>query len=224
MIPGAHSGSAFIEVQETDAQNRIIVCACANAFVDGERVRAAERGFAACGAVLAQLETTLDAVLAAKRLAQAYGKPFILNPAPCVPLPGEMFSGTDYITPNETEVEALAGISVRTDADCRAAAEKLLGMGVKRVIITLGERGAYYYDGTRELRVPALRVECKDTTGAGDAFNGALAVAVAESRDTEYALKFATCASALCVKCEGAADAMPYREETLKLMKQAFGL
>ncbi|MBR4236552.1 MAG: ribokinase [Clostridia bacterium] len=224
VITASHSGSAFIEVQESDAQNRIIVCEGANACVDGARVRTAEKGFAATDAVLAQLETTTEAVLAAKRLAQAYGKPFILNPAPCVPLPDEMFTGTDYITPNETEAEALTGISVRTDADCRAAAEKLLYMGVKRVIITLGERGVYYYDGTREIRVPALSVECRDTTGAGDAFNGALATAIAEGRDIHYALRFATCVSALCVTREGAADSMPYRDEALALMKEAFGL
>ena len=222
--PNAETASALIEIDERDAQNRIIVILAANELVDRARVYAAEEEFKTADAVITQFETTAEAVIAAKELANKYGKPFVLNPAPCVPMPEGTYDGVDFITPNETEAELLTGIAVNSIEDCRKAAEKLMGMGVRNVIITLGSRGAFYYNGKEETIVPALRMKAVDTTGAGDAFNGGFVTALAEGCSVENALRFATCTAAISVTRRGAANAMPHREEILALMKQEFGV
>lgn len=222
-VTGEETGSALIEIDERDAQNRIVVILGANERVSGDDVLAAERDFADADAVLTQFETTLDAVAAAKALAQRYGKPFILNPAPYVPAPAALFDGVDYLTPNETEAEALTGVKVETIDDCRAAAERLFAMGVRNVIITLGVRGAYFSDGTREIVVPSVHVQAVETTGAGDAFNGGLATAIAEGMPIARALQFATCTAAISVTRLGSGPSMPRRSEIDALMAQAFG-
>ena len=149
--PLVETAGALIEIDETDGQNRIIVALSANEHVDRARVLAAEADFADCDAVLTQFETTAEAVLASKELAAKYGKPFILNPAPYVPVPEGLFDGVDYVTPNETEAEQFTGIRVDTVEDCRKAAAKFFEMGVKKVIITLGVRGAYFTNGREEI-------------------------------------------------------------------------
>ncbi len=222
--PDGDTAGALIEIDEGDAQNRIIVALSPNENVDRARVLAAEADYATCDAVLTQFETTCEAVLASKELAAKYGKPFILNPAPFVPVPDGLFDGVDYVTPNETEAEQFTGIKVETVEDCRLAAAKFFEMGVKNVIITLGVRGAYFTDGEREIMVPSLKVKAVETTGAGDAFNGGLATAIAEGLPMETALQFATCTAALSVTRLGSSQSMPKREETLALLKQEFGV
>lgn len=221
--PLVETAGALIEIDETDGQNRIIVALSANEHVDRARVLAAEADFADCDAVLTQFETTIEAVLASKELAAKYGKPFILNPAPYVPVPEGLFDGVDYVTPNETEAEQFTGIRVDTVEDCRKAAAKFFEMGVKKVIITLGVRGAYFTDGGEEIFVPALKVKAVETTGAGDAFNGGLATAIAEGMPMETALRFATCTAAISVTRLGSSQSMPSREEILALMEKEFG-
>ncbi len=222
--PNAETASALIEIDESDAQNRIIVIFAANEQVGRESVLAAEEDFADCDAVLTQFETTTEAVLAAKELAHQYGKPFILNPAPYLPIDPSVFDGVDYVTPNETEAEQFTGIPVDTVEDCRAAAQKFLEMGVKNVIITLGVRGAYFTDGREEILVPAVKVKAVETTGAGDAFNGGLATAIAEGLPMETALQFATCTAAISVTRLGSSPSMPYRHEILALLDKEFGV
>lgn len=222
--PEGETASALIEIDESDAQNRIIVIFAANELVGREQVMTAEKDFADCDAVLTQFETTIEAVFAAKELAKKYGKPFLLNPAPFIDVPRELFDGVDYVTPNETEAEQFTGIRVDTVEDCRRAAEKFFEMGVKNVIITLGVRGAYFTDGVRELTVPAVKVKAVETTGAGDAFNGGLATAIAEGMPIETALKFATCTSAISVTRLGSSPSMPYRHEILALLQKEFGI
>ena len=222
--PNGETGSALIEIDESDAQNRIIVIFAANELVGAEQVRSAEEDFADCDAVLTQFETTTEAVFATKELAKKYGKPFILNPAPFIDVPKELFDGIDYVTPNETEAEQFTGIKVDTIEDCRKAAEKFFEMGVKNVVITLGVRGAYFTDGKKEIIVPAVKVKAVETTGAGDAFNGGLATAIAEGMPIETALKFATCTSAISVTRLGSSPSMPYRHEILALLEKEFGV
>jgi ribokinase len=222
--PTAETAGALIEINESDGQNRIIVALSANERVDRARVLAAEADFADCDAVLTQFETTAEAVFAAKELAGRYGKPFILNPAPYIPVPAELFSGVDYVTPNETEAEQFTGVKVETVADCRPAARKFLDMGVRSVIITLGSRGVYFTDGTVEITVPALKVKAVETTGAGDAFNGGFATAIAEGLPIETALRFATCTAALSVTRRGSSQSMPTRAEIEALLDREFGV
>ena len=218
------TGSALIEIDEQDAQNRIIVIAAANALVGRESVLRAERDFADCDAVLTQFETTYEAVLTAKELAKKYKKPFILNPAPYVDVPKSLFDGVDFVTPNETEAELFTGCRVESIEDCRRAAAVFFDMGVKNVIITLGVRGSFYSDGKREILTPALKVKAVETTGAGDAFNGAFATAISDGLPIEAALKFATCTSAISVSRLGASASMPYRREILALLQKEFDI
>ena len=222
--PNGDTAGALIEINEGDAQNRIIVALSPNENVDRARVLAAEEDYATCDAVLTQFETTIEAVLASKELAAKYGKPFILNPAPFVPVPDGLFDGVDFVTPNETEAEQFTGVKVDTVEDCRKAAARFFEMGVKNVIITLGVRGAFFTDGEREILVPSLKVKAVETTGAGDAFNGGLATAIAEGLPMETALQFATCTAALSVTRLGSSQSMPRREETLTLLQQEFGV
>lgn len=222
--PDGETASALIEIDESDAQNRIIVIFAANELVGRDNVLAAEKDFADCDAVLTQFETTTEAVFAAKELAKKHGKPFILNPAPYIDVPRELFDGVDYVTPNETEAEQFTGVRVDTVEDCRRAAQKFFELGVKNVIITLGVRGAYFFDGQTELTVPAVKVKAVETTGAGDAFNGGLATAIAEGMPIETALKFATCTSAISVTRLGSSPSMPYRHEILALLQKEFGI
>lgn len=222
--PKAETASALIEIDESDAQNRIIVIFAANEQVGRESVYAAEADFADCDAVLTQFETTAEAVIAAKELAHKYGKPFILNPAPYLPVDLTLFDGVDFVTPNETEAEQFTGIKVDTIEDCRLAAQKFFEMGVKNVIITLGVRGAFYTNGKEEIIVPSIKVKAVETTGAGDAFNGGLATAIAEGLPMQTALQFATCTAAISVTRLGSSPSMPYRHEIVSLMEKEFGV
>ena len=222
--PEVETAGALIEIDETDGQNRIIVALSANEHVDRARVLAAEADFSDCDAVLTQFETTVEAVLASKELAAKYGKPFILNPAPYVPVPEGLFNGVDLVTPNETEAEQFTGVKVDTVEDCRKAASRFFEMGVKSVVITLGVRGAYFTDGREEIFVPALKVKAVETTGAGDAFNGGLATAIAEGLPMETALRFATCTAAISVTRLGSSQSMPSRQEIEALLEKEFGV
>ena len=222
--PEDETASALIEIDEKDAQNRIIVILAANEKVTGEHVLAAEKDFADCDVVLTQFETTLDALLTAKSLAKKYNKPFILNPAPYLEVPREVFDGTDYITPNETETLQFTGINPDSDENCRKAAEKFFEMGVKNVVITLGKKGVYYSNGKEEFTIPATSTKAVETTGAGDAFNGGFATAIGEGMDVKTALYFATCTSGISVTRRGSSPSMPYRHEILELMEKEFGI
>ena len=219
----AETGSGVIEI-EPSGQNSIIVVKGANGTLCDENVRAAEEEFASADVVLTQLETGFSSIEEAKRLAKKYGKPFIINPAPHQPIPNGLFEGVDYLTPNETECEYFSGVTVTDEESASRAADKLLSMGVKNVIITLGKAGVYYAGENGRMLVPTTDLKSVDSTGAGDAFNGAFAVAVAEKMDTETALKFANCVASISVTRKGASNTMPYRHETDKLLSDFYGI
>lgn len=220
---GENTGTAIIEIDKSDAQNRILIIRGANLLLCEADVIAAEADFADSDIVLTQLETGDEPIIAAARLAKKYKKPFILNPAPYRPLSSELLSMVDYITPNETEAGYLTGIDIRSAEDAKEAAKKILAMGVKNVIITLGVNGAYYTDGYHEIQIGGIKVKAVETTGAGDAFNGGFATAIGEGMDVETALKFANCTAALSVTRLGAASSMPERVEIDAFMKNIYG-
>lgn len=225
IIDGAETGSAIIEVNEETAQNRIIVVKGANDLITKEDVLKAEKDFADCDAVLTQLETSMESVICCKSLAKKYHKPFILNPAPFQKLPeGIIDSDIDYITPNETEAEFFTGVHIENADDAKRAAEILLAKGVKNVIITLGKQGVFYTDGKRDIKLDSIKVNAVDTTGAGDAFNGGFAAAIAMGLEIETALKFANCTGALSVTKYGTSPAMPKKEEIFALLKKEYGI
>ena len=220
---GENTGTALIQINKTDAQNRILIIRGANLSLSDEDVKKAECDFRDCDIVLTQLETDDAPICEAARLAKKYGKPFCLNPAPYRPLSDELLSMTDYITPNETEAECLTGIHIESAEDAGKAAEVLLSKGVKNVVITLGVNGAYYTDGKREIKIDGIKVTAVETTGAGDAFNGGFATALGEGMDIEKALKFANCTAALSVTKLGAAQSMPTRAETDEFFRKIYG-
>lgn len=221
-VSGSHeTGTALIEV-DGGGDNRIIIVKDANDALTAAEVANAEAEFASCDIVLTQLETSMESVLECKRLALKYKKPIILNPAPYRQIPDGLFDGIDYLTPNETEAEYFTGIPLKTEKDAGLCAENLLGRNVRNVIITMGKQGAYCHDGKKGRMIPTTDQKPIDTTGAGDAFNGGLAVAVAEGLPLEAAIKFANCVASISVTRYGSAPSMPALGETLELMERFY--
>ncbi len=146
-------------------------------------------------------------------MARRLGKKVVLNPAPASKLSPRLLESLYVITPNETEAEMISGIHIVDGASAEAAARKIASMGVPNVIVTLGTRGALVFDGTDCEIVPACKVQAVDTTAAGDVFNGALVVALAEGRSLTEAARFACKASAISVTRVGAQSSVPYRTE-----------
>lgn len=200
------SGTAHIVVDDTGG-NAIVVIPGANGTVHtlgpGEMAAIAEADL-----LLLQLELPLSAVVEGARMAHAQGVRTILTPSPVQPLPDELFGNVDLLIPNEHEAAALSG-----KTEPHAAAEILL-RHVPEVVITLGSKGGLYAArGSETVHFPAPEVTAVDTTGAGDTFVGALAVALGEGRAVPEALAWASIAAALCVQKPGASTSMPYRSE-----------
>lgn len=212
----APSGVALIFVAE-DGENSIGVGSGANAKLSPTDVRNAGDAIANANAVVLQLETQLETVQAAADLAYASGAIVILNPAPAQPLPDSLLKKVSILTPNETEAEILTGIEISDDITCSRASDILLSKGVKAVIITLGSRGAFVATSTSKLHVPGFKMKQVDTTAAGDTFNGALAVALAEGKPMLEAVRFANAAGALSVTRIGAQSSAPNRDEIEEL-------
>jgi len=168
-----------------------------------------------------QLETPLETVQAAAALGAAKGVRVILNPAPARPLPDELLRQVSILTPNETEAEMLTGVKVRDERSAGKAAAILRAKGVSTVIITLGPRGAFVANQEGTQLVPGFKVNPVDTTAAGDIFNGALAVALAEQKPIFEAVRFANAAAALSVTRLGAQPSAPRRKEIEKFLKTA---
>jgi ribokinase len=207
-----HTGVAFIIVDRT-GENMIVVAAGANTLLTPEDVDAAREAIVDADILLVELESPMETVEHAIRVAHEAGVRVLLNPAPGQPLPPEMLPMVDVLTPNETEAEIITGREVRTTEEATVAAGLLLDAGVGVVVITLGANGALVVTDDGALHVPGRRVDVVDTTGAGDAFNGALAVALAEGQPLEEAVAFSNVAAALQVTKLGTAPAMPHRKD-----------
>ncbi|MEW9701387.1 ribokinase [Paenibacillus sp. SI8] len=210
-IAGASTGVAAITLAESD--NQIVVVPGANASCLPEHILALESVIANHDIVLVQLEIPLETVAAACERAKKLGKTVILNPAPARKLPESLLNCVDYITPNRLELTALTGIDASGDR-LQVAMEALLGMGPGCVITTLGEEGSACLRKDGELMfVPAHRVSVVDTTGAGDAYNGGLAYALASGSSLSEAIFFASKVSAIAVTKFGAQAGMPTCDE-----------
>lgn len=212
------TGTALIIVDD-HTDNMIVVALGACGKLSKEDVEKAESAIAGSNIILVQLETSIEAVMTTIDLAKKYKKPIILNPAPYQDFPKEILQHVNYITPNENEASLLTGIQVIDEESARKAAQQLYQMGVEVVIITLGKKGCYVYSGEEEgLLVPAYHVQAVDSTGAGDAFNGGLAYALANNFPLEKAVQYANATAALSVTKVGTAPSMPYLEEVKKLI------
>lgn len=211
-ISGQTTGVALIFVNG-EAENMIGIHAGANAAVTPDYLNRYQQKIIDASALLMQLESPLETVTAAARLAHDHGTKVILNPAPACSLPDELLSLVDMITPNETEAQILTGVAVETEDDAQRAAQVLHDKGIATVLITLGSRGVWLSEQGKGQRIPGFRVKAVDTIAAGDTFNGALVTALLESRPMEAAVKFAHAAAAIAVTRHGAQPSVPWREE-----------
>lgn len=211
-VEGESTGVALIFVNG-EGENTIGIYAGANAALTPERVAQHQQVITAADALLMQLESPLDSVLAAARIAHQNQTRVILNPAPATALSDELLSLVDMITPNETEAQILTGVSVKTDEDAANAAAVLHAKGIATVLITLGSRGVWLSEQGRGQRIPGFRVEAVDTIAAGDTFNGALITALLEERPMADAVRFAHAAAAIAVTRRGAQPSVPWRDE-----------
>ena len=213
----APSGVALIFVA-ANGENSIGVASGANLCLSPADVQQAANAIQDASALVMQLETPLETVRAAARIAAAKRVPVILNPAPAQPLDDALLALVTVLTPNESEAELLTGVPVADVAAAARAAEVLRSRGVAQVIITLGARGAWVASAAFQGLVPAFPVQPVDTTAAGDVFNGALAVAMSEQRPLEQAVRFACAAAALSVQKLGAQPSAPPRAEIERLL------
>jgi ribokinase len=206
------TGLAAILVDD-QARNCIIVVPGANLGLTPEDVRDAAASIRTADVQLCQLEVPVATTLEALRVAKAAGVRTILNPAPATPLPDDMLPLVDLCVPNETELEALSGCPVADLVQVEAAARVLLGRGAGQVIVTLGDRGAMIVDAQSAEHIPAVPVTAVDSTGAGDAFIGSLAVFLAEQLPLTEAVRRANAVAALSVTRPGTQASFPVRAE-----------
>ena len=206
------TGMALINVSD-QGENPIVLVPGANNEVTVAYAAHHHGILTDCDVLLVQLEIPLDTVAYAVQTAHRLGKRIILNPAPAQPLPEEILRCIDTLTPNETELELLTGLPVKTLPEIEAAAQKLLPKGPGRVIVTLGEKGALLARADGTLHIPACQVAAIDTTAAGDAFTAAFAVAQGRGMADEEAIRFASKAAAIVVTRHGAQPSLPTLEE-----------
>ncbi len=217
----APTGIALIQV-ERSGQNTIVVASGANHVFPASEVEAMRPVLRGCSFVLLQLETPLPTVTAALRLAREEGAAAMLDPAPAQPLSSELLAAVDYLTPNESEASMLLGFpagQISAD-DAPGVANRLRERGARAVVLKLGERGCFYSGPEGEVFMPAFPVVARDATAAGDTFNAALAVALAEERPLQDALRFANAAAGLSVTRLGAQASVPLRIEVDALFSQ----
>ena len=206
------SGTALILVAP-NGQNVISVALGANGTLSPRDLAKFRTDIEGAAALLMQLETPLETVLAAAKWASAKGVPVILNPAPAAKLPKELYKCLEWVTPNETEAELLTGVKVTDAKSASKAVDVFLKRGVKHVAITMGSKGVYC--GNCRKLYPTRKVKAIDCVAAGDTFNGAFVVALAEGKSCKDAIAFAQKAAAISVTRPGAQSSVPFRKEII---------
>ncbi|MCK5845771.1 MAG: ribokinase, partial [Victivallales bacterium] len=219
----AATGAALIMVDENSSDNKILVTLGACNFITEEDIEKARPSIESAGVFLTQLETNLDAVQRAIDIAHGKGAIVILNPAPASPISDELLGKVDVLTPNEVEASIISGVEVATVEDAAKAGRVLIEKGVGSVIVTMGSQGSLVVTRDGEEFIESAKVDAIDTTGAGDAYNGGLATALAEGKDIVAAARFANITGSLSVTKIGTAPAMPYRNKIDKMMKEVYG-
>jgi len=217
--PKNGTGLAVISVDE-NAENSIIIISGANIALDSSDVARAKTLMADANVLMLQLEASLEPTFDAAKAASQKGLKVILDPAPAYPIPKDVFSFIDFITPNEVETEALVGFKPVSQEDAARAAILLKDKGVKTAIIKMGAQGAYYDSQEGSGFVHAFKVNSIDTVAAGDAFNAGLAVAVSEGKSISEAVRWGAAAGAIATTRKGALPSMPHRDEMIKLFKE----
>ncbi|MBK0096696.1 ribokinase [Erwinia sp. S63] len=213
------TGVAMIFVNG-EGENNIGIYSGANAALTPACVDRHQQVIVNAEALLMQLESPLESVLAAAKIARANGTQVILNPAPATHLSDELLALIDIITPNETEAEILTGIAVKSDEDAARAAQALHDKGISIVLITLGRRGVWLSEQGKGVRIPGFSVQAIDTIAAGDTFNGAFITARLEGVAMHDAVRFAHAAAAIAVTRPGAQPSVPWRTEIDTFLQQ----
>jgi len=215
----SYTGAAYIFVEEATGNNAIIICPGVAGTISAEYIEGHKALIRDADVFMTQLEQPMEAAMRALQIARKGGATTILNPAPAAELPEGMLALCDYLTPNETEAEALSGMPVGTVDQAREAAEVLMAKGVGTVIITLGENGALFHSSTESVHVPIISAgPVVETTGAGDAFNGGFAAALARGMDPLGAVRFGCATAGISVTRHGTAPSMPKLEEIEALL------
>ena len=216
----SYTGAAYIFIEDETGNNAIIVSPGAAANINDDDIIANKELIQGSRVFMTQLEQSLDAADTALSFAKEGDAITILNPAPAQPLGENILKLCDFVTPNEIEAEQITGIPVKSIIDAEIAAGKLLEKGAKAAVITLGEQGALFKDKNQVIHQPSYEVgPVVETTGAGDAFNGGLAVALAEEMPIDKALRFACATASISVTRQGTAPSMPDRNEIEILLK-----
>lgn len=217
--PESYTGAAYIFVEETTGNNAIIVCPGAATLITPADIDANTDLIRSAGVFVTQLEQPIEAARRALEIARGAGVTTILNPAPAAPLPDGIFALCDYVTPNETEAEELTGVGVQDLGGAQRAGDVLLAKGAKAAVVTLGEKGALFHAPGISEHVPALTAgPVVETTGAGDAFNGGFAAALARGDTPLDAIRFACAVAGISVTRPGTAPSMPTLEEVEALL------
>jgi ribokinase len=218
----SYTGAAYIFVESGTGNNAIIVCPGVAGLISEADIDARADLIRQASVFVTQLEQPLPAALRALQIAKAAGVRTILNPAPAAPLPQGMLALCDYVTPNESETEALTGLPVTSMAEAEVAARALCHQGAGAAIITLGDKGALYHDARQMVHVPVISAgPVVETTGAGDAFNGGFATALAEGMDPVAAVRFGCATAGISVTRPGTAPSMPARSEIEALLARS---
>jgi len=216
------TGAAFIFIDSRTGENAIIIEAGAAAALTEAEMEAAAPAIAAARIFVAQLELPLPVVRRGLEIARRHGVTTILNPAPAMALPDDLYPLVDYLTPNETEAESLVDFAVDSGQQAERAAEVLLAKGVGTVVVTLGAKGALLKNRSERVHIPAFSAgDVVETAGAGDAFNGGFALALAEGRPVADAVRFGCAVAGISVTRPGTAPSMPRRDEVEALLRNS---
>lgn len=216
--PQSLTGVALIQV-DAAGQNSIAVASGANFELTSTDVEKAMLSIGNFDVLVMPLETPLETIYTAARIASRIGAKVILNPAPAQLLKQDLLEFVDVLLPNEYEAALMTGSpSLQSVADVCNAAQKLLLLKAKNLIVTMGNRGAMLFDGKTESQIPACPVQAVDSTAAGDCFVGALAVGLCEGKSLLSAAEFASAAAAISVTRDGAQPSLPRREEVIQFM------
>jgi ribokinase len=219
--PEMATGVGFI-ILNPAGQNGIILDMSANKLMDAAFVDTAEAQIARSAIVMSVLEIPVAAAARAMAVGRRHGVPTLLNPAPAAPLDDSVLQNIDYLTPNETELRILQGLAPDDPTPTPELAKRLQARGVKTLIVTMGEQGALVMDGGDEFYVPGISVDVVDTTGAGDAFNAGLAIALAEGKTLREAVQYAACTGALACTKLGVIPALATRAAADELYNKYF--
>ncbi|GJL36248.1 ribokinase [Enterobacter hormaechei] len=211
------TGNAIIYVSQENGENMIAIYSGANKTITHSEVQAIASELSSSDVLLVQLENNLDAIVALIEMAHGLGKTVILNPAPCSDEIIPCLPFVDVITPNETEASLLSGVDVRDLDTAKEAALIIADMGAKKVLITMGSRGALLLDNKQFSHIRAFPAVTVDTTGAGDAFNGALAASLAAGNSLVQAATWASAFASLAVELEGASNMPDFEQATARL-------